>query len=157
MTWKAKAQALLSAAEAATLSSPVARSVIAPGPDFARDCRMLAVYLDQQNSVTATASPTSGLPGSGCAVIPTVRLTLAFVADCVPAPGDSGQPPAAAAVTAWTEAFLDDAEVIWNAVADAALDGTLGDCDDVTIEAADTRGPLGQVAQFIIPVSVLGD
>lgn len=156
MTWAASAAQLLAAAEGATLSHPVVRSGLVPGPGFARDCRQLAVFLESQRSVSAR--PVSDLPQMSCAVVPAIRLGLAFVADCVPAPADDGAPPPAAEVESWTEDFLADAEAIWEAVADAKLAGTLGQgCDSVQIEDAQIRGPEGGVAQFIIFVSLQPD
>ena len=78
-----------------------------------------------------------------------------FVADCVPAPSDSGDPPPAADVTAWTSSFVADCEALWNSVADAALGGVLGDCSDVSIQQARVTGPLGGVAQMDVPVRLL--
>lgn len=152
MTWLASAQALLAAGAGAALSTPLARQVIAPGSGFARDCRMLAVYPEL---VEAVPLPAGDLPGFGCAVVPALVLHAVFVADCVPTPSDDGSPPPAADVTAWTEAFIADTEAVWNAVADAALGGTLGDCSSVTIQQARVVGPSGGVAQFDVPVRLL--
>lgn len=152
MTWLDSAQALLDVANTPTLSSPVARSFIAPGSVFARDCRLLAVYLD-----TITAAPLSdaGLPGQGCIVIAQLTFGLVFVADCVPTANDHGAPPAATAVQAWTEDFLADLEAIWGELADAVLSGELGDCDNISIDPAVIEGPSGGIAQVTIPVRVL--
>ena len=152
MTWLGSATDLLDTAAAATLTSPPARVFIAPGGIFARDCRLLAVYADR---VTAAPLGVSDLPGQGCALVPVLGLNLVFVADCVPAPSDNGKPPPAAAVQAWTEDFLSDCEAIWEAVADAVLAGLLGDCDSVSVDEATITGPLGGVAEFVIPIRVL--
>ena len=152
MTWIGAAQDLLDTATAVTLTTPPARTFVAPGGIFARDCRLLAVYADR---VVASPLGLSDLPGQGCAVAPVLGLNLVFVADCVPAPSDSGQAPPATAVQAWTEDFLTDSEALWNAVADAVLAGILGECDSVSVDEATFAGPLGGVAEFSIPIRVL--
>jgi len=152
MTWLGSAQDLLDVASAVTLSTPPARVFIAPGGIFARDCRLLAVYADR---VLAAPLGTSDLPGQGCAVVPVLGLNLTFTADCVPAPSDSGKAPAASAVQAWTEDFLNDCEALWNAVADAVLAGVLGECDSISVDEATIAGPQGGVAEFVIPIRVL--
>ena len=152
MTWVGSAQDLLDVASAVTLTTPPARVFLAPGGIFARDCRLLAVYAKR---VTAAPVGTSDLPGAGCALVPVLGLNLTFVADCVPAPSDSGQAPAASAVQAWTEDYFADCEALWNAVADAVLAGLLGDCDSVQVDEGTIAGPLGGVAEFVIPVRVL--
>jgi hypothetical protein len=153
MTWRSSAQALLDAAEAAALSAPLKRVVLAPGPSFARDCRMIAVYLETVVAVAIGA--TDELPRSGCALVPVVNLRLVFADDCVPVPGDSGTPPTPEAISTWSGAFLDDAESIWNAVADAAAAGSLGDCSGVTIGQLTPTGPSGRMATVQIPVRLL--
>ena len=152
MTWLDSAQDLLGIATGVTLTTPPARTFIAPGGIFARDCRLLAVYADR---VTAAPLGTSDLPGQGCALVPVLGLNLVFVADCVPAPSDSGKAPSAVAVQAWTEDFLNDCEALWEAVADAVLAGLLGDCDSVQVDEGTIAGPQGGVAEFVIPIRVL--
>jgi hypothetical protein len=124
VAWLDSANTLLAAANGAALSSPVARSFVAPGSIFARDCRLLAVH---PSFVDAVPFPPGDLPGQGCSVVPALVLTLTFLADCYPTANDAGNPPPPADVTAWTLDFLADIESIWNEVADAALGGTLGD------------------------------
>lgn len=153
MGWADDAAALLAAAAAVELSSPVAREVVAPGPGVARDCRMLAVWLDSIESVTASAA-LGDLPGGGCALVPVVNLRLLFVADCVPAPNDQGTPPPAADVTSWSLDYLADVELIWNAVADLVDNGGLGGCDSVTVGQSQQLGPIGKTASTIIPVRI---
>lgn len=152
MTWLASAEALLAAANTATLTAEVARSFVAPGGAFARDCRLLAVHLE---SIDASPLPLGELPGGNCSFVPALNLMLTFVADCYPVANDQGKPPPADDVTAWTEDFLADTEAIWNAVADAALDGSLGECSGVTINPSTLSGPGGGAAQLQIPVRLL--
>lgn len=151
MLWSAAAAALLDAAAGAKLSAPPARVVVAPGPGFARDCRMLAVVFEGAEAVTA------GLPGllggAGCAVIPVATFRVFLIADCVPAANDKGRPPPADAVTAWTSTFLADAEAVWFAVLDASFP-VLGPDAEVTTGAGSVVGPGGGVAQFSFPVRV---
>jgi hypothetical protein len=142
---------MLAAANGATLSSPVARSVVAPGPGVARDCRMLAVWLD---SIEALPGSPGEFPGGGCALLPVINLRLLFVADCVPTPSDQGKPPPAADVTAWSLDYLADVEAVWDALADAAAAGTFGECSTVSVQQSTQSGPLGGTASTIIPVRI---
>lgn len=152
MTWLSSAATLLSSAETASLSAPVARSFVAPGGNFARDCRLLAVHLETVDSAPIASGD---VPGFGCSFVPVLSLVVTFVADCYPVANDQGRPPPPASVTAWTEDFLADVESIWNEIADAALDGILGECSSVSIGQAELEGPDGGSAQLQIPVRLL--
>src|SRR5690606_903725 len=90
----------------------VERSYIAPGPDFARDCRAIVVHLDLLPIVPLPGSEFAG----GCAFVAQPEWKVTFVADCVPAVDDQGRPPTAAAITAWSSAFLADVGAIHEAL-----------------------------------------
>lgn len=153
VTWRSTAQALLDAATGASLTAPLARSLLAGGSIFARDCRQIVVYLE---SIGTAPIPTGELPGGqSCAVVPSLNLVVAFHADCYPAADDRGKPPPPADVTAWVVEFVEDVEAIWNAVADAAFAGSLGECSGVTIGLSEISGPQGGGAELTIPVAIL--
>jgi hypothetical protein len=150
-SWPGYAETLRAAVDAATLSAPLKRSVVAPGPDFARDCRMVAVVLTRPQTVPLQREFAGGV----CYAVPQLTFDVVFVADCVPVPGSDGSPPSPAAVTAWSVAFLGDVQSIYTALVTAALSGDLGDCDSVTIGEGTPTGPTGQIATMRFPVTVL--
>lgn len=154
MTWRSSAQALLDAAAGAPLTAPLARSYLAPGPSFARDCRQIVVHPDPLD--VGTVEGLAVLPVMSCAAVPILALRVVFHADCWPVPGDGGTLPEPADLSAWTDAFLEDTESIWGAVADAAEAGSLGsDCGSVQLLQSTYSGPLGAGATFQLPVRLL--
>lgn len=158
-------QALLTIAEGTPVTNPgagdplvplgtlVKRSLLAPGPDFARDCAMLAVYWDG-----ITAEPVSQWEALGgpCIVVPSVRIVLVYADDCVPAQTDGGSPPTPAAIEAYTVQWTDRVTALWQATVQAALDGGLsaGGCCEATVDDASPGrpSPFGKMAQAQIPV-----
>lgn len=154
MTWRSSAQALLDAAAGASLTTPLAVSYLAPGPSFARDCRQIVVHPDPLD--VGTVEGLSTFPVMSCVAVPILALRVVFHADCWPVPGDNGVLPSAADRTAWTDAFLEDTESIWGAVADAAESGALGsECGSVQLLQSLYSGPLGAGATFQLPVRLL--
>ena len=147
-TWGQIAQELLDAATGAGVA--VAREFIAPGPNFARDCRLIAVVMIRPSVV-----PLQREYAGACAVVPQHTFQVVFGADCVPPVRDDGSPPPAADVTAWSKAFLDDAGKIHDALLDAATSGAIaGSCEGVSIGQGEMRGPLSGFASMVIPVTV---
>lgn len=135
----------------------VERSYIAPGPDFARDCRAIVVHLDLLPIVPLPGSEFAG----GCAFVAQPEWKVTFVADCVPAVDDQGRPPTAAAITAWSSAFLADVGAIHEALSALVAGETgapwAGDCSSVQLgQGAPTgQSPYGGAATFSWPLSVL--
>lgn len=148
-TWDTYAEALRAAVDAAPLSTPLSRSVVAPGPDFARDCRMVGVYLERP----ATLPLPGAFAGGVCYSIPQLTFQVVFVADCVPMPGDDGSPPLPATVTAWSTAFLRDCGAVYEALA-AAVEA-LGACDSASIGDGVPTGPTGGTATMRWPATFL--
>ncbi len=147
VSWDEIAQQLLDAATGSGVS--VARSFIAPGPSFARDCRSIVVAMLRPATV-----PLQREWAGSCGIVPQHTFQVIFVADCVPVARD-GVPPTADALTAWSTAFLADAGKIHDAILDAATDGSIaGGCHQVSIGQGEMRGPLGTTASMIVPVTV---
>lgn len=147
-SWDEIAEQIFTVVTSAGVSAD--RQFIAPGPSFARDCRLIAVVFLRPN-----VRPLSREWPAACALIPTHDFQVVFAADCVPAPDDNGNPPAASAVTAWSTAFLSDCTKIFDAVMGAALDGVIaGGCDNVQISPGEMRGPSGFMASMVIPLTV---
>jgi hypothetical protein len=143
MKWSDIAQNILSAAGS---NVNVERRIIAPGPAFSRDCRLLAVALLRPS--LRPIDPNS----PQCAMIPELHFEVVFVNDCVPTVDDHGAPPSAQAITDWSASFLDECENVH--------DGLLAEdpfgCVDgsVTIGQGEMRGPLGLTASMIVPITV---
>lgn len=168
-TWTAAADALLTAAEGAqvppalppddtplvALSSTVDRTFVAPGPDYATDCALLAVHLDRILPLPVALDSDLG-PQFGCIIVPTVRLVLRYRGKCVPVPGPGGKPPPAEDVEAWSTLSMERSMLLWQAIADAVLGGALdvGGCHDASMGEADAYGPSGGMAGITIPVTV---
>lgn len=167
-TWLAAAQALITVADGAAVTNPedpegptvplstlVARSFIAPGPDFAHDCSLLAVHVEALDALPVASDADLG-PQFGCVLVPSILLHLTYADDCVPVPSNDGKPPTPEAVEAWSSAFLDRCVVLWQAVADAVLGGSLdvGGCHDASIGQATFTGPAGGMAAMVVPVRV---
>lgn len=126
------------------------RKFIAPGPDFAHDCRLIAVYLEAPDAV-----PLQREFAGSCASVPQIVFRVVFAADCVPAVDDNGNPPPADDVTAWSTAFLADVSLIHHALVIAGGDDQLGcDCSNVSIGRGQVRGPSGGMASVSIPVTI---
>lgn len=167
-SWTAAADALLTAATGAvvpvslnpddgtvTLDEVVSRVFIAPGPDFARDCSLLAVSMGTIRGLPV-ASDTDLGPQFGCVLVPTVTLTLVFREDCVPTANAKGRPPAADRVERWAALHMERATILWQTIADAVLGGALdvGGCHDATLGDGTTVGPGGGMAGLDLPVTV---
>lgn len=142
------AQDLLDAAVASGVT--VDRAIVAAGPDWAADCRMIAVHVGPVAAVPPTGILAAG-PGLGmCAWVPQVTVTVSFVDDCVPTGGDDGQPPSPSAITAHAVQYLADVETIWHALSEWVADQD--DCDAYQILETIQSGPLGQTAKTQIPI-----
>lgn len=147
-TWDQVAQQLLDAAHASGVT--VDREFIAPGPNFARDCRLLAVAF-----LRPAVVPVQREWAGSCAVVPQHVFQVVFAADCVPAQDDDGNPPTAAEVTAWSTAFLADCTRVFDALTDAATLGTIaGGCENVSIGQGEMRGPGGGMSSMVVPVTI---
>lgn len=147
------ASALLEAA-AGALEEGI-RAIVAPGPQHAHDCRMVAVYgsiLGWQNLSQDLMAQT------GFASALQAEFRVVFVADCVPA-SSTQAPPDAGLVTEWSATMLDDWEKVWRAVGDSADLGlllTVGDADPepvvnplgVDLIRSEPFGPSGGAAGF---------
>lgn len=128
----------------------VAREFVAPGPHFARDCRLIAVVM-----LRPTVVPLQREYAGACAVIPQHVFQVVFNADCVPTQDDAGEPPSPADVTSWSLAFLRDAGLVYDAVMGAAESGAIsGSCDSVSIGQGEMRGPSGTQASLVFPLTV---
>jgi len=163
-TWVDAATALITAAEGTevpalegsgttTIGAIVSRSFLAPGPDFATDCSLLAVHVERISGLPVGSD--SALGPDSCVLVPALRLVLTYAQDCAPAPTQKGKPPTPAEVEAWTVAWYEQTNALWQAVADAVLGGPVGqECLDATIGDGVTSGPEGLVVWFRIPVTV---
>lgn len=147
--WDTYAEALRAAAAGTLLSSPLSRTIVAPGPDFARDCRMVGVYLERPETVPAV----TGFAGGVCYSAVQLTFQVVFVADCVPAVRDDGSPPAPADITAWSRAFLADSALIYGSLVDAIE--ALGVCDNASLGDGVPTGPTGATATMRFPVTIL--
>lgn len=129
----------------------VERSFIAPGPGFARDCRLVAVYLQRPVVVPLQRE----WAGGSCAIVPQLTFHVVFVADCVPASDDDGAPPAPADLTAWSSAFLADCQNVHDGITDGASTGSFGTaCDGISVGQGEMRGPMGETASMIVPITL---
>lgn len=140
------AQTALSAAQAALPG--VGRYLLAGGPELALVCHQVAVYPApiQTRSV-----------GSHCAYMVVPQIVVVYSKDCYPLVNTDPavKLPAPAAVTDWTETYMTDVATLYDALLGAAVDGTFGgDCDSVTLEAANFAGPRGGVCSVRIPMTV---
>lgn len=148
MTWDTVAHRILIAATSAGV--PVAREFVAPGPQFARDCRLIAVCM-----IRPAVVPLQREYAGACAVVPQHTFQVVFAADCVPTQDDDGKPPPAADVTMWSLAFLRDAGLIYDAVLEAAVNGDIsGSCESVSVGQGEMRGPQGSMASLVFPLTV---
>lgn len=150
MDWETTAATILAAATDAGV--PVERSLIAPGPAFARDCRLLAVWLSDVQIVPTFPTEFAGMI---CAFATQLVYQLTFVADCVPASDDDGAPPPADEITTWSKRFLSDVQAIHEALATLVTSGDIGSCDSVQLGNGTPAGPEGRIAQVTFPVTVL--
>jgi hypothetical protein len=129
----------------------VTRSFVAPGPSFARDCRLVAVVLQRPVVVPLQRE----WAGGSCAIVPQLTYQVVFVADCVPASDDDGNPPDPAALTTWSTEFLADCQKVHDGITDGASTGAFGtSCDGISIGQGEMRGPLGETASMIVPVTL---
>lgn len=161
-TWLQSAEALLTTAGAAPVPDPqnpagtvplrtvVDRVFLAPGPQFAWDCSLLAVHIAEVGGVELMSAEV------GCVIVPEILLHLTYADDCVPPMDNRGRAPAAEAVAEWSAAFYDRAAALWQHVADAVRGGPVDPVGggDALIEPAIFTGPMGQMAAMTIPVRV---
>jgi hypothetical protein len=146
--WDTIAQQLLDAATSTDVT--VGREFVAPGPNFARDCSLIAVVLLRPEVV-----PLQREFAGACAAVTQMAFEVVFVDDCVPTQADNGQPPSPAAVSAWSLAYLAKCAKIHAAVMTAASDGQIaGGCHQISVGRGDMRGPLGSQASMIVPITV---
>lgn len=147
MAWAEIAQQLLDAATGSGVD--VSRSFIAPGPNFARDCRLIAVAL-----LRPTVVPAGREWAGSCGIVPQHTFQVVFVADCIPV-AKEGTPPSADDLSAWSKTFLDDCDQIYDALTTAVTDDSIaGGCHQITIGTGEMRGPLGRTASMLIPVTI---
>jgi len=145
--WGSLGEDLLQAAVASGVQ--VARSYVAPGPLFSRDCRSIVVYM--QSFGVRPLGPGS-FTGGACAVVRQVQFVVAFVADCLPTIKDGGKLPSAAEIDAWSVQFLTDTGRVFEAVLDWAPDG---DCSRITVgDGIPGLSPDGGVAELRWPVTL---
>lgn len=150
--WGTLASDLLAAAVSSGV--PVARSFVAPGPTFARDCRCIAVYASSFGVRPFVRGDFTGT----CRVVPQVQFQVVFNADCVPTVDDSKRPPripTGAEISAWSTAFLEDADAVFTAVLGWA---PYGDCSKITVADGVPFGPEGTMAELRwgVTISVTG-
>lgn len=134
------AQSVLAALGDAADAEPaleVGRRVIAPGPDFARDCGMLAVHLGFGGDKRLD---TSGRFPVECFGQSEVVVWAHYVSDCVPVSDDSGTPPPADDITDYSETFYAN---VWRFHA-ALLTWRAESGGDATVEQFEIRGPGGR-------------
>lgn len=121
------------------------RAVLAPGPTFARDCRMLAVHLGDLLDA----------PLVGCGAVTDATVGAHVVRDCVPAPSKAGDRvtlPTAEAITDWTREFLAD---VWAAhVALGALVDSVNGEGKALLGRPQFRGPGSGVSEAEWTVTV---
>ena len=148
MTNDEVAAALLDAAAVDSGVTGLARTLLAPGPMNAKDCRQVVVWSDgiRQQNRDAQANTQTGLYGGCCAGVSVANYTVRFVADCVPAFDDNGRPPDPAEVTAWTTGFLADVERINGALFGTDLSPVGYDCSNLLVGDAQIGGPEGGAA-----------
>lgn len=146
--WGDLAQQLLDAAVDSGVT--VDREFIAPGPNFARDCSLIAVVLLRPSVV-----PLRREWAGACAVAPQHDFQIVYVEDCVPVPDDSGAPPSPSAVSTWAKSYLDHCNAIHDAVLTAVYDGSIaGGCHQISVGQGDMRGPQGQTASMVLPITI---
>jgi hypothetical protein len=150
------AEALLTAGLAG--APDVTRAYKAGGPQAAKVCEQLIVY---PAPVTVEGPGAQGnVPALGCAAVAKPAIILAYTKDCYPMVDQpaGGQPqlPDPAAVDLWTDAYLTTCWAILDAVLDAHLAGTLGDCSSVTVGPVVWTGPTGGTCTMAIPVTTAG-
>lgn len=143
------ALAALSAAIDADADTTFDRRLIASGPAFARDCRMVAVALD----ALPTNEP-AGRATQPCSSVPSVSLVVSVVSDCVPTPSNGSPPvlPTADAITAHAAVHMRDVWLVARAL--RAWASSAG----VSVGRGTAKGPGGQHAevQWTITVELLG-
>lgn len=148
--WRELADSLLGHVTSAGVQ--VAREIVAPGPDFAHDCRLLAVHLGPVTQLPLQRQ----FPGS-CATVTQIELDVTFVADCVPV----GNPtPDQVQVTEWSDTWIRDVEMIHRAILDwideptgAASLGVV--CESISMSQAIPSGPTGGTASIVWPLNIL--
>lgn len=146
--WDTIAEQLLDAATSTDVT--VGREFVAPGPNFARDCSLIAVVLLRPEVV-----PLQREWAGSCAAVGQMAFEVVFVDDCVPVQSDRGVPPTPADVSAWSLAYLAKCAKIHAAILTAATDGHIaGGCHQISVGRGDMRGPLGAVASMIVPVTI---
>lgn len=170
-TWRETADALLLAATSSGVA--VDRSFVAPGPNFMLACSLLAVHPER---TTIARRPSDDDLGGHCVVVPVQTFVVTYQADCYPpaVEGSAGTPSLVDpdAVTAWTQTFIDNARLVWDAVIDAvqgcALIGATPDppgpdipieglclhCLDAQPGEMEWNGPAGLKAWVRLPVRV---
>jgi hypothetical protein len=140
------AQTALSTAQ--TALPGVGRYLLAGGPELALVCHQVAVY---------PAPITTRRLGAACAYAVVPQVVVVYAKDCYPVIQTSPtvEIPDAAEVTDWTEVFMTAVATLYDALLGAAIDGDFGgDCDSVTVEAANFAGPRGGVCSVRIPITV---
>lgn len=147
--WDDFATELLAVAVGAGVA--VERANIVPGPASSRECRQIIVYMEAPDSVPLQRE----FAGGGFAM-PQVTFRCVFTADCYPSfdKDDESAKGTPAEQTAWTQAFLADANTIWSAVYDAAGADELGGCHSVQVGRGQTTGPTGSTASLSFPIVV---
>lgn len=153
MNWDQLTREVLDAASSAGVA--VEREIIAAGPTWAPDCRMIVVHLSPVRVIDPSPRR-ARVPSLGmCAWVPQVDVITTFVDDCVPASEDGLTPPTAEEITAHATQYLADAEAIWDALSVFTETGIAGlDCENVRILESEHLGPLGRVVQTRIPLQV---
>lgn len=188
--WTYSAVALLDTAvkaptpDGGTLGAHVDRVFIAPGPDYAKDCSLLAVRIGPVVPNYMVPPDVMGAPL--CVMVNHLTLTVDYWDHCVPTFDETGQPPPDTAVNTWALDFYERADLLWQHIADATLDGCemfsllltnlsplllsngglplwltqqapWGDvswCGGVTLGETEHHGPIGGMAGVSIPITV---
>lgn len=153
--WGHIAQELLDAAVGSGVE--VERAIVAPGPQWARDCQMLAVHMERVPVVDPVPRGGRGPSLGMCAWVAHPHFVVTYVGDCVPISDDFGSaPPPANEITAWATEFLANGDRVWQALSELAEEGIAGfDCEAIRIGETLPAGPEGRIAQIQIPVAVL--
>lgn len=149
--WGTVAKEILAAACSSGVE--VERAIVAAGPDFARDCRMLAVHVDRIETVPPLPRGPRGAPLGMCAWLPKATFVVTFSDDCVPGMDDDGAPPGPEEITAHAVCFHEDAARIYDAVSAWVADHAC--CEDIILLDSLPSGPGNNVTrQFPVVVTV---
>lgn len=146
---------------AVDLSSPIARTFVAPADGWAREgCRSWVIHYGGSRWQALGAGPTPAAQGSGfagpSASAAVHDLAATFVANCYPVSIDPEKATDPLEINAWTLAFLADVAEFGRALAGLSFPSTLGLVPTAKLSIGTTQpfGPSGGLARVTWPLSV---